>query len=152
MGSVTLEAPVGPPVFGSKENFLVYFLTSDFVEYKKDYYNGRPDFTKLTPLDKIVDIFVCCGRYNEERGVKYIMGFYSPKNFSLFPVIENSCSFTPLINETLGYLEEAIKLGELPSDADRNEIARRFCILFNGIPPPSLDRSARDVQFLASPR
>ena len=124
-------------LFGSKEKFLVYYLTTDFVEYQKEYYRDVLDFDQLKPFDKIIDIFKCCGRYNEDRGIDYIRGFYSPKNFSLYPEIQNSeetyCSFTPLLKETWRYLEEAVDKGYLSPKMDKKKIAQRFCILFNGV-------------------
>lgn len=123
-------------LFGSKENFLRYYLTSDFVAFKEDYYRFNTDFEKLSDTEKSVDIFVCCAKYNLKKGLKFISGFYSPLNYTLCPLGNEGgkeYSFTPLVEEASGYLERAREEGNLKADADIESTVNDYCFLFNGI-------------------
>ncbi len=122
-------------LFESKEDFLRYYLTSDFVDYKNNYYKENKYFDTLNPLEKSIDIFVCCGHYNIEKGVKFISGFYTPNNTSLSPLKNNGkeYSFTPLVNEAKEYLKEAQKQKLIDDSINIEETVIKYCLLFNGI-------------------
>jgi len=83
-----------------------------------------------------VDIFQCCGFYNLSKGVDFISAFYSPHNYSLYIPTEfkksDQYSFTPLYQESLIYLEQAVARGDITTKDSMEDVARRFCILFNG--------------------
>jgi len=123
-------------LFPTKEDFLRYYLTYDFVEYKNQYYKDNTRFEKLNDIEKSIDIFKCCAEYNVHKGVKFIAGFYSSHNTSLFPVNEEfgkECSFTPLLKEVRYYLERAKEAKLIPSNLDINKRSYEYCYIFNGI-------------------
>ena len=123
-------------LFESKEDFLRYYLTSDFLKYKEEYYRGNTSFAGLSAAEKSIDIFVCCASYNIYKGVKFISAFYSPNNTTLCPIPDpggKEYSFSPLADEARGYLETAKKEGLISAAADIDEIVRQYCYLFNGI-------------------
>lgn len=123
-------------LFDSKEAFLMYYLTHDFTQYMEQYYLENQEFDKLSCLEKSVDIFVCCARYNVEKGLKFIRAFYSPDNDSLFPDMgmpEKDYSFTPLMRQGREYLKKAKENGELNTKADIEKMIHMYCYLFNGI-------------------
>lgn len=123
-------------LFDSKEDFLRYYLTSDFTKFKENYYQEHKEFQALSNIEKSIDIFVCCARYNVSKGIKFIKGFYSPDNKSLCP-LENEgqkeYSFTPLVREAIEYLEQAKKDGTLKEETDIRQLVNEYCFLFNGI-------------------
>jgi len=123
-------------LFESKEDFLRYYLTSDFVKFKENYYKNHKEFAKLDPIEKSIDIFVCCAKYNVNKGIRFISGFYSPMNMTLCP-LENQngkeYSFTPLAKEAARYLEKAKQNGQLKDTVDVQKIVNEYCFLFNGI-------------------
>lgn len=113
-------------LFNSKEQFLTYCLTKGFVDYKNEYYKDNKEFSDLSPIEKTIDIFVCCARYNVDKGVKYISGFYSPYNHDLSPINHDDklFSFTPLCNEAKEYLSDTnLRIDNILND---------FCFIFNG--------------------
>lgn len=123
-------------LFESKEEFLRYYLTSDFVQYMEDYYKRHTEFKKMNGLEKSIDIFVCCAKYNIEKGIRFISSFYSPENYTLFPDInepDKEYSFTPLVRLGREYLNKAKTEGQLKADADVEKTVNTFCYLFNGI-------------------
>lgn len=122
-------------LFDSKEDFLRYNLTSGFVEFKNDYYQQHPEFASLNPIDKSIDIYVCCAHYNVHKGIKYISAFYSPQNSSLCPIANTGkeYSFSPLVAEAQDYLTQARAAGLLKKDADIEQMVHEYCFIFNGI-------------------
>ena len=124
-------------LFKTKENFLCYYLTQDFMQYMDRYYQTRQEtFEQLGPIEKSVDIFVCCAAYNMEKGLTFISAFYSPRNESLFPdpaYPEQEYSFTPLLRLGRQYLSQAKKEGLLRENADIETIIHQYVYLFNGI-------------------
>lgn len=123
-------------LFESKEDFLRYYLTSDFVAYKDAHYLERPTFNELDPIDKSIDIFVCCARYNVDRGLRFIRAFYSPQNTSLCPLDVpdgKEYSFSPLAREATGYLEQALAQGLLNDSRSIASVVSDYCFAFNGI-------------------
>lgn len=123
-------------LFESKEDFLRYYLTEDFVGFKDSYYKKHKEFGKMDPIERSIDIFVCCAKYNVNKGIRFISGFYSPMNMSLCP-LENQYgkeySFTPLASEATKYLLIAKENGTLIDNADVTKIVNEYCFLFNGI-------------------
>lgn len=123
-------------LFENKDKFLVYYLTNDFAKFKDAYYSQNEGFADQSPLEKIVDIYRCCGFYNLSKGVEFISAFYSPHNYSLYiPNAYNKndyYSFTPLYEESLIYLEQAFSQWDVHTKEHRENVARRFCVLFNG--------------------
>lgn len=121
-------------LFDSKESFLTEYLTKDFVSFKKNYYGQRSIFDDMNPIEKAVDIFKSCARYNESKGIDFISAFYSPKNRHLFPSGSHTYyCFTPLEEEATCYLEEARKKGLIRKDLSPKTVAEQFCIIFNGV-------------------
>lgn len=123
-------------LFDSKENFLMYYLSTDFTEYKQRYYESHTSFDELSFLERSVDIFVCCAKYNVDKGVKFISAFYQPNNDSLFPndrSPERDYAFTPLVKQGMQLLEKAREEGELSPDTDVRKMIYMYCYLFNGI-------------------
>ena len=64
-------------LYESKEVFLREYLTEDFTKYLRNYYSTHQEFEKLNYLEKSIDIFVCCARYNTIKGIRFIRGFYT---------------------------------------------------------------------------
>lgn len=122
-------------LFDSKETFLRYYLTNDFTAYMEDYFKQNADFQQKDPLEKSVEIFLCCANYNLEKGLHFISSFYSTKNHSLFPKAggEEEYSFTPLVQQGKVYLKEAKEKGLLPAECDVDKMICMYCYLFNGI-------------------
>lgn len=123
-------------LFDSKEDFLCYYLTTDFLRFKEDYYKDNPAFRDLSDIEKSIDIFVCCAQYNVHKGLKFIRAFYSPQNTTLCPRQEVSgkeYSFSPLVREATNYLQDAKSAGRLKSDIPIEETVQTYCFLFNGI-------------------
>lgn len=124
-------------LFKTKENFLRYYLTYDFMEYMDQYYEKySQQFEKMNPVEKSVDIFCCCAKYNTEKGLKFVSAFYSPNNYSLFPDLdspEQEYSFTPLLELARKYIIQAKEEGFLYHDADVEKIIHRYVYIFNGI-------------------
>ncbi len=120
-------------LFKSKEEFLTYYLTHDFLSYKDEYYKSHQEFNDLNDIDKSIDIFKCCGLYNIERGLDFISAFYSPKNYNLSPLQDedNYFCFTPLVEEGKAYLMKSID--KLKDDVDIDKILQEYCLIFNGI-------------------
>lgn len=52
-------------LFENKEKFLTYYLTHDFISYKENYYKNNKEFDSLNYIDKSIDIFVTCAKYNQ---------------------------------------------------------------------------------------
>lgn len=121
-------------LFDSKEKFLTYYLTNDFVDFEKSYYANNIEFSSLNSIDKSIDIFVTCARYNLEKGLKFISAFYSPKNYELSPFNqdENFFCFTPLVKEAKEYLKKAQEENILNKSVDIDAIIKEYCYLFNG--------------------
>lgn len=121
-------------LFDSKEKFLTYYLTNDFVDFEKTYYTNNDEFTLLNSIEKSIDIFVTCARYNVEKGLKFIRAFYSPKNFELSPFNqnENFFCFTPLVKEAKEYLKKAQEENILSRLIDIDIVIQEYCYLFNG--------------------
>lgn len=123
-------------LYESKEVFLREYLTEDFTKYLREYYSSHPEFNELDYLEKSIDIFVCCARYNTIKGIRFIRGFYTPNNSSLYPVQNNDdekYSFTPLLQMAEEYLKKAKEAGEIKKDTDILKITHTFCYIFNGI-------------------
>lgn len=122
-------------LFKTKEAFLTYYLTNDFVNYEKSYYENHKEFSQLSLIDKSIDIFKSCAYYNVERGLDFISAFYSPKNYSLSPIQENNefFCFTPLVKEATQYLCLAKKEGKIKENADIDDIVKNYCFIFNGL-------------------
>ena len=123
-------------LFENKEAFLRYYLTNDFTQYMEQYYTQHPEFEELDALEKSVDIFVCCARYNVEKGIRFISGFYVPNNHSLYTDIhepEKEYSFTPLLTMARTYLHQAIQQGILSDEFPVETTINTYCYLFNGI-------------------
>lgn len=123
-------------LFENKETFLMYYLSYDFLEYQKKYYEKRPEFEHMNNIEKSIDIFVCCANYNVEKGIKFIRGFYLPNNGSLFPnadAPDKDYAFTPLVRQGSEILDKAKESGELPASVDSREMIYMYCYLFNGI-------------------
>lgn len=123
-------------LFDSKEAFLRFYLTHDFTIFMEQYLKEHPSFAQMEPLEKCVEIFVCCASYNMKKGLNFISSFYSTKNTSLFPEqdqMEQEYSFTPLVTLGKQYLRQAQELGQLPETCDMNKMICEFCYLFNGI-------------------
>lgn len=120
-------------LFDSKEKFLTYYLTHDFVAFKNDYYANNDAFDKMNSIEKSIDIFVSCAVYNVEKGLKFVSGFYSSKNYDLSPYNkgENFYCFTPLVNEALAYLKKAQTEKILTKSANLDEMVEEYCYLFN---------------------
>lgn len=120
-------------LFDSKEKFLTYYLTHDFVDFKMKYYENNDAFYSMGGVEKAIDIFVSCAAYNVEKGLSFVSGFYSPKNCDLSPYNKgkNFYCFTPLVQEGLEHLKMAQKEGTLPQDTDLEEIIEEFCYIFN---------------------
>ena len=57
-------------LFENKEKFLTYYLTHDFISYKENYYKNNKEFDSLNYIDKSIDIFVTCAKYNQMKGLK----------------------------------------------------------------------------------
>lgn len=116
-------------LFENKEKFLTYYLTHDFMSYKEDYYKNNKDFDSMNNIEKSVDIFVTCAKYNKMKGLKFVSGFYSPNNYDLSPVNMNDhyFCFTPLVEEAKEYL------GSTLVNASIDQIITEFCFIFNGI-------------------
>ncbi|WKY45229.1 TetR/AcrR family transcriptional regulator [Eubacteriaceae bacterium ES2] len=122
-------------LFESKEDFLRYYLTHDFVEYMENYYSGNDEYEQMNALEKCVDLFVTCAKYNENKGLLFISGFYSPYNYSLSPLgnDDKEYSFTPLVSMSIELLNRAKDEGLLPKEIDCQRVVDQFCYLFNGI-------------------
>lgn len=123
-------------LYESKEVFLREYLTEDFTKYLRNYYSTHQEFEKLTYLDKSIDIFVCCARYNTIKGIRFIRGFYTPNNSSLYPVrsdTDEKYSFTPLLQMAEEYLNKAKDAGEINKNADILAMTHTYCYIFNGI-------------------
>lgn len=124
-------------LFKTKENFLCYYLTDDFTKYMDEYSATHTQkIQMMNPLEKSIDIFCCCAKYNMEKGLKFVSAFYSPRNFSLFPdpaCQEQEYSFTPLLRLARKYLEQAKVQKLLRPDADINYIVHMYVYIFNGI-------------------
>jgi hypothetical protein len=124
-------------LYESKEDFLANYISEDFVKFYKKHYKENTGFNLLAPMEKAIDIFVCCGKYNTFKGIAYIAGFYSPTNIFLYPhnkeSIKKNHIFTPAYCETITYIEQAKKDGVISPEQDSDAIARKLCILFIGI-------------------
>ena len=124
-------------LFKTKENFLCYYLSHDFVLYMDQYYSARSaEFNALNPMEKSIDIFECCAQYNIEKGLKFVSAFYSSRNFSLFAdpdCPEQEYSFTPLLNLAREYLTQAKEQQILKQDADVEYLIHVYTYIFNGI-------------------
>ena len=116
-------------LFENKEKFLTYYLTHDFMSYKEDYYQNNKDFDSMNNIEKSVDIFVTCAKYNKMKGLKFVSGFYSPNNYDLSPINMNDhyFCFTPLVKEAKEYLSKAL------DNAQIDQIITEFCFIFNGV-------------------
>lgn len=124
-------------LFKTKENFLCYYLTSDFTKYMDNYTATHTQIIQnMNSLEKSINIFSCCAEYNIEKGLKFVSAFYSPRNRSLFPdpaCPEQEYSFTPLLRLARQYLSEAKEQKMLRSDADIEYIVHMYVYIFNGI-------------------
>lgn len=122
-------------LFKTKEAFLTYYLTNDFIIFEEDYYKKHKEFEQLSLIDKSIDVFKCCAYYNVERGLDFISAFYSPKNYSLSPIQEKDefFCFTPLVKEATKYLSLAKKEGQIKENENINEIVKNYCFIFNGL-------------------
>lgn len=124
-------------LFESKEKFLVYYLTNDFLRFQKEYYAKNHQFQSLDPLEKVIDIYACCGLYNDSKGYEFISGFYSSHNYGLYLPpggrAEGAYAFTPLYEESITYLAQAKENKLIHQDLDLDVVARKLCFLFNGV-------------------
>lgn len=124
-------------LFKTKENFLCYYLTSDFTKYMDEYDAIHAhEIQTMNPLERSIDIFCCCAEYNVKKGLKFVSAFYSPRNCSLFPdptCPEQEYSFTPLLRLAREYLGQAKEQKILRADADIEYIIHRYVYIFNGI-------------------
>lgn len=124
-------------IFETKEKFLCYYLTSDFSKFMEEYYEKNKEFETLSLVEKSIDGFICCAKYNEKKGLHFVSGFYAPNNHSLFPdadVMEDSeHSFSPLVVMAKKYLKEAADQGQIKKDVSIDQTAHTFCYIFNGI-------------------
>ncbi|MBQ9156729.1 MAG: TetR/AcrR family transcriptional regulator [Eubacterium sp.] len=123
-------------LYESKEVFLREYLTEDFTRYLTDYYKEHGEFDDLSNVDKSIDVFVCCARYNVIKGIRFIRGFYTPNNDSLFPDLDatdEKYSFTPLLQMAEEYLKKAKAEGTLSDQADIMKITHTYCYIFNGV-------------------
>lgn len=120
-------------LFDSKEKFLTYYLTHDFIDFKRKYYENNDVFCSMNGIEKAIDIFVSCAAYNVEKGISFVSGFYSPKNHDLSPYDkgENFYCFTPLAQEGQEYLQMAKENGILQENVDLEEMIEEFCYIFN---------------------
>lgn len=120
-------------LFKSKEEFLTYYLTHDFLSYKDKYYKEHTEFNCLNDIEKSIDIFKCCALYNIDRGIDFISAFYSSKNYNLSPFQDEKhyFCFTPLVQEGSVYLSKSID--KLKENADIDKIMQEYCLIFNGI-------------------
>lgn len=121
-------------LFDSKEEFLRFYLTNDFTNYMNAYLVQHENFSSLDPLQKSIEIFVCCAHYNLKKGIAFIRSFYSTKNYSLYPLSNHAeYSFTPLLKMGKQYLLEAQEQGQLKTEIDIEQMIRMYCYIFNGI-------------------
>lgn len=124
-------------LFKTKENFLCYYLTHDFLSFMEQYYQAHAaEFDAMDPLTKSIDIFRCCAKYNVEKGLKFISAFYSPQNSSLYADPADPSqeySFTPLLRYAREFLTEAKAQGRLRPEADMEYIIHQYTYIFNGI-------------------
>lgn len=124
-------------IFETKEKFLCYYLTSDFSKFMDQYYEKNKEFETLSLVEKSIDGFICCAKYNQEKGLHFVTGFYSPNNYSLFPTTnsENGSehSFEPLVAMAKKYLKEAVDQGMIKKNTNIEQTANTFCYIFNGI-------------------
>lgn len=124
-------------LFQTKENFLCYYLTHDFLKYMHGYYAAySKTFQAMDPIEKSIDIFCCCATYNIEKGLKFISAFYAPNKYSLFPDPgnpEQEYSFTPLLRLAREYLTQAKAQKLLKEDADIERMIHMYTYIFNGI-------------------
>lgn len=116
-------------LFENKEKFLTYYLTHDFVSYKENYYKGNQEFEMMNNIEKAIDIFVTCARYNKMKGLKFVSGFYSPNNYDLSPINmhDHYFCFTPLVEEAKEYLSKSL------TSASIDQIITEYCFIFNGV-------------------
>lgn len=119
-------------LFENKEKFLTYYLTHDFISYKENFYKNNKEFNSLNYIDKSIDIFVTCAKYNQMKGLKFVSGFYSPNNYDLSPMNINDhyFCFTPLVEEAKEYLN---KTNQLKDTISIDEIIQEYCYIFNGV-------------------
>ncbi|WP_373163938.1 TetR/AcrR family transcriptional regulator [Agathobaculum sp. Marseille-P7918] len=124
-------------LFKTKENFLCFYLTHDFIKYMDEYYvTHSEEFQAMNPIEKSIDIFCCCAKYNIDKGLKFVSAFYSPNNYSLFPdpgSPEQEYSFTPLLRLGREYLTKAKAQNLLKSDADIERMIHMYAYIFNGV-------------------
>ncbi|WP_295290564.1 TetR/AcrR family transcriptional regulator [uncultured Catenibacterium sp.] len=120
-------------LFETKEKFLTYYLTHDFISYKEAYYQEN-NLNAFNFIEQSIDIFVTCAKYNKSKGLKFISGFYSPNNYDLSPLNMNDhyFCFTPLVEEARHYLTQAKEQHLLKEDAPVEEIIKEYCYIFNG--------------------
>lgn len=120
-------------LFDTKEKFLTYYLTHDFISYKEAYYQEN-NLNAFNFIEQSIDIFVTCAKYNKSKGLKFISGFYSPNNYDLSPLNMNDhyFCFTPLVEEARHYLTQAKEQHLLKEDAPVEEIIKEYCYIFNG--------------------
>lgn len=120
-------------LFETKEKFLTYYLTHDFISYKEAYYQEN-NLNAFNFIEQSIDIFVTCAKYNKSKGFKFISGFYSPNNYDLSPLNMNDhyFCFTPLVEEARHYLTQAKEQHLLKEDAPVEEIIKEYCYIFNG--------------------
>lgn len=124
-------------LFKTKENFLRYYLSQDFVAFMEQYYAAHEEaFQAMNAAEKSIDIFECCARYNVEKGLKFVSAFYSSRNYSLFPdpdCPEQEYSFTPLLNLAREYLTQAKQQQLLRPEADVEKLIYTYVYIFNGV-------------------
>lgn len=122
-------------LFKSKDAFLTFYLSNDYKIFKDTYYQERMGFDELRPLEKVIDIFQCIGRYNEFKGIDFIRGFYSPSNTDLFLTADEShfYVYTNSFNQIADLLAEAISEKSLSDTVSPKELALQLTYIFNGI-------------------